>query len=464
LAPHALYLAARHAADDANLQVIYGDEDELTAADGRQNPFFKSGWNPELILAFNYIGSPVFWRTELARLIGGARAVVGDAWRWDMVLRASEQIDAEAIQRIPFVLYHQAAPEHRRRREIAAGGAALVDALARRKLSGTPIADRRGWFSIKRRLSDRPPHVTIIIPTCDRCDLLRRCLAGVLDRTAYPSFDVVIVDNRSEEKETIDYLGSLQRDPRVRVAGYADDFNFAAMHNQIIASARGEIVALLSNDVDVIGTDWLNNMVAHALDPRVGAVGAKLYYPDGKVQHACVVIGLGGACGHLFHRRDRVDLGPAALLMASQDVSAVTGACMVMRRSVFAEVRGFDEAFAIDYNDIDLCLRIREHGYRVVWAADAELYHLEAATRGTGHNSQDGAHQAKRDRFQRETARFKEKWKHLLDDDPLYNPNQSGGGRGPGRTVGRQGAGSRRLPSLSPYHLGARAIRGKGEF
>src|SRR5262249_21908711 len=153
-------------------------------------------------------------------------------------------------------------------------------------------------------------------------------------------------------------------DPRVSVISYEDEFNFAKIHNAIV------------------------------LDPGVGIVGAKLYFPDGKIQHAGVVLGLGAAAAHLFHRTDRVKIGPAAMLAASQDISAVTAACMLFRRSVFSELHGFDEAFAVDYNDVDFCLRAREHGYRVVWAADAELYHLECATRGTGHASEDPGQQA----------------------------------------------------------------------
>jgi len=423
LAPGALYLAAHDFLDHPQRQLIYGDEDELTPAGGRKNPFFKPGWNPELILGLNYIGKAVFFRTELLRSIGGARPEAGAAWHWDVILRACERTTSQAIGRIPFVLYHEDAPEERRRREIAAGQLAVGQSLARRGQSAALVPDQRGWLSVKRRVPDPAPHVTIIIPTRDRCDLLKTCVDGVLERTTYPSFNLIIVDNRSEEAETIEYLRSLQADPRVSVVPYEAEFDFAKIHNQIVGASEGEFVALLNNDIDVISPDWLEIMVAHALDPDVGIVGAKLYFREGRIQHAGVVLGSGAASAHLFHRADRVKIGPAVLLGASQDLSAVTGAFMLFRRSVFAELHGFDEQFAVDYNDIDFCLRAREHGYRVLWAADAELYHLECATRGTDHVSKDPAHKAKQSRFRRETARFRERWMRVIKDDPYYNPN-----------------------------------------
>jgi len=425
LTPSALYLITHYFLEHSHVQLIYADEDELTPAGGRRNPFFKPGWNPEFILGFNYIGKAVFFRTELLRSIGGARPEAGDAWRWDVILRASEQATAPAIGRIPFVLYHEDAPEERRCREVAARNLVVGQSRARRHQSAALVPEPDGWLSLKRRLPEAPPHVTIIIPTRDRRDLLKKCVDGVLERTTYPRFDLIIIDNRSEKTETLEYLRSLRDDPRVNVISYEDEFNFAKIHNRIVGSARGELVVLLNNDVDVITGDWLEIMVGHALDPGVGVVGAKLYFPDGKIQHAGVVLGFGAAAGHLFHRVDRVKIGPAAVLAASQDVSAVTGACMLFRRSVFAELHGFDEAFAVDYNDIDFCLRARERGYRVVWAADAELYHFECATRGTGHISESPGQQAKQSRFRRETARFRERWMRLIKDDPYYNPNLS---------------------------------------
>jgi GT2 family glycosyltransferase len=425
LAPCALYLAAHSFLEHPQLQLIYADEDEMTPAGGRKNPFFKSAWNPELILGLNYIGKAVFFRTELLRSIGGASPEAGDGWQWDVILRAAERATARAISRIPFVLYHEDAPEERRRREVAAGTPVVGQSLARRQQSVTLAHDPRGWLSLKRHLPNPAPHVTIIIPTRDRCDLLKRCVEGVLKRTTYPGFDLTVVDNRSEETETIEYLQLLRQDSRVSVISYEDEFNFAKIHNEIVGSARGEFVVLLNNDVDVITGDWLEVMVGHALDPGVGVVGAKLYFPDGKIQHAGVVVGLGGVAGHVFHRANWVKIGPAAMLTASQDMSAVTGACMLFRRSVFAELHGFDEAFAVDFNDIDFCLRAQEQVYRVVWAADAELYLLERATSGTGQDSENPGQQAKQSRFRRETARFRERWMSLIKDDPYYNPNLS---------------------------------------
>jgi GT2 family glycosyltransferase len=422
LPPHALYVAARAALDHPGARLIYADDDELGANGARQNPFFKPDWSPELALAFNYVGRAVFFAAAALRAQAGARAEAGDAWQWDLALRLAQ---GDHVQHIPHVLLHQGSPaRERRRREIAAGREVVAQALARRHEVADLTADPRGWFAIRRRLPPNPPHVTIVIPTRDRCDLLRRCLDGILARTTYPSFDVLIVDNMSREAETARYFKTLAGDPRVRVVPYPAEFNFAKLHNDIVPLARGDMLALLNNDLDVIGGDWLDIMVGHALAPDVGAVGAKLYFPDDTIQHAGVIIGLFGVAAHIYGGLPRAEPGPHGLAMVAQELSAVTAACLVLRRAVFAEIGGMDEVFAVDYNDIDFCLRLRQRGYRIVWAANAELHHHESATRGNYHGLPDTpGRKAKLARYERELALFRARWRDVVDDDPFYNPN-----------------------------------------
>ncbi|MGC2776127.1 MAG: glycosyltransferase [Bradyrhizobium sp.] len=430
LSPHALYLAARAVLDERSAEMIYGDHDELTPKGERTNPFFKPGWSRELCLAFNYVGRAVFVKTTTLRRLGGARTVAGDAWQWDLVLRAADGPDETpradgAVHHVPVVLLHQGSrSQDRRRREIAAGHAVVAEALARRNIDATLSADEHGWFSIKRRLPHTPPHVTIIIPTRDRCDLLRKCVDGILARTDYPSFDVMIIDNRSRESETFRYYATLQGDPRVRILPYPGEFNYAKLHNEMTPFARGEVLAFVNNDLDVIGRDWLEAMVGHVLEADVGAVGAKLYYPDDTIQHGGVVLGSRGAASHMYVGSRRSEFGPHGLLMVSQEVSAVTAACLVCRRSVFTAVGGLDEKLAVDFNDIDFCLRLRERGYRIVWAADAVLYHYESATRGNYDIAADTPERrAKLERFQRELGLFRDRWSKVIDNDPFYNLN-----------------------------------------
>jgi len=260
--------------------------------------------------------------------------------------------------------------------------------------------------------------VTIVIPTRDRVDVLRKCVEGLLDRTDYPDFEIVIIDNQSKEPETRAYLDQLTRDLRIRILSYDAPFNFSAINNFAVARATGSLLCLLNNDIEVINHDWLTEMVSHAVRTGIGAVGALLYYPDGRIQHGGVVTGLGGVAAHIptgLHRGDLGYLGRAAL---AQNLSAVTAACLVMPKAVFEEVGGFNEKdLAVTFNDVDLCLRIREAGYRIVWTPYAELYHHESASRGSDIDPDNAA------RSKAETAYMLRRWNHGLDHDPYYNPN-----------------------------------------
>jgi GT2 family glycosyltransferase len=262
--------------------------------------------------------------------------------------------------------------------------------------------------------------VSLIIPTKDAVKLLRVCVSSVLEKTSYPQYEVLIVDNRSTQRGTRAYLADIAREPRVRVLAYDRPYNFAALNNFAAGFARGQILCFLNNDVEVIAPDWLEEMVRHALRPEIGPVGAMLYYPDDTIQHAGVIIGLNGTADHAHKLRRRGDPGYCSRAKAAQNYAAVTAACMVVRRELFDAVEGFDaENFGIAYNDIDLCLRLWDRGYRTLWTPFAELYHHESATLGAPGNEK------RREQFLRESATFLSRWARYVAHDPFYNPNLS---------------------------------------
>jgi GT2 family glycosyltransferase len=263
-----------------------------------------------------------------------------------------------------------------------------------------------------------PPLVSVIVPTRDRAALVAVCAEGVLHRTDYPALEFLVVDNGSTEAATYALFDRLRADSRVRILPEPGPFNYAALNNRAAAEARGEILLLLNNDIEVMNSDWLRELVSHAVRPDVGAVGAKLLYADGTLQHGGVVTGVGGVAGHYRLGTPRDDPGYFGSLAMVREVAAATAACLALRRDVFEAVGGLDEAnLAVAFNDIDLCLRIREAGWRILWTPFAELYHLESASRG-----QDVTPEKAR-RFARELAYMRRRWGRTLMRDPFYNSN-----------------------------------------
>jgi GT2 family glycosyltransferase len=260
--------------------------------------------------------------------------------------------------------------------------------------------------------------VSLIIPTRNGLQLLRQCVQSVVDKTHYARYEIVIVDNGSDDPATLEYLQGLRTDPRIRVHRDDRPFNFSALNNAAARTCRGELLGLINNDIEVISGDWLREMVGLALRRDVGAVGARLWFADGTLQHAGVVLGIGGVAGHVHRQLPRTQPGYQGRARLTQEFSAVTAACMVLRREVFDSLGGLDETnLAVDYNDIDFCLRIRRAGYRVIWTPHAELYHHESATRGRAQS------EAAQRRYQAEVAFMRKNWGSLLEYDPAYNPN-----------------------------------------
>ena len=286
-------------------------------------------------------------------------------------------------------------------------------------------ATATGHLCIRRRLPDDPPLVSLVVPTRDRLDLLRHCVADLLERTDYPRIELVVVDNGSVEPETRAYYDTLKVDGRVRILDEGGEFNFSRLCNRGVEAATGEVYVLLNNDVEVINADWLSEMVSHAVRPGVGAVGAKLYYPDDTIQHAGVILGIGGVAGHAYKRVSRNSDGYFGRASLTQEISAVTAACLAGRVSVFHEIGGLDERnLKVAFNDVDLCLRLGRAGYKIIWTPLAELYHIESASRGSDMLPN------KAERFKHERDWMVREWSTLLESDPAYNPNLTLKGEG----------------------------------
>lgn len=427
LTPHALYMVAAELNRHPDADILYSDEDKIDAEGRRYDPHFKSGFNPDLLHGQNMVNHLGVFRRSLVARIGGFREGFEGSQDYDLTLRAVEATVPERIRHIPVILYHwRVFPESAAfstvdlPRATAAAHRALTEHFQRRGVPATvetsPATDR--FTRIRYALPDPLPRVSLIVPTRDKVGLLKGCVDGLLQRTDYPDLEVIIVDNNSEEAKTFAYFDTVKKDPRVRVLRYEAPFNYSSINNFAVAQATGSIIGLINNDIEVIGADWLKEMVSHALRPEVGAVGAKLYYADNTIQHAGVITGICGVAGHGHKGLPRDAYGYFSRAQLTQNLSCVTAACLIMRRAVFDEVGGLDDKnLAVAFNDVDFCLRIRERGHLIVWTPFAELYHLESASRGP-----DTAPD-KVQRFNSEVSYMRQRWGDLLAQDPYYNPN-----------------------------------------
>ena len=435
LAEHALYEIVAALDRHPDTDVVFSDEDRLQ--DGvRHSPYFKPGWDPDLLLGQNSVSHLGVYRTSLLREIGGFREGYEGSQDHDLALRAIRVAGSERVKHVPAVLYHW-----RLRGDGSFSDTQLarcVDASRRavseyvRALPGGEGAQvvANPFISSFHRvvwpLPDELPKVTAIIPTRDKAHLLAMCMRGLLNSTEYGNLEVLIVDNGSSEPDALRLLDEMEADPRVRVLRDGRPFNYAALNNCAAREATGEFLLLLNNDIEVTDAGWLREMVSQALRPGVGTVGAKLLYPDGRIQHAGVVLGVGsfdggpGIAGHFGHNEPKESVGYFGHSALQRTVSANTAACLVVRRAVFLEVGGFDEAnLPIAFNDVDLCLRIGQRGLRHVWTPFAELLHHESASRGKDHSPENIA------RSDSENHHMRKAWGVLLDSDPFFNPNFS---------------------------------------
>ncbi len=414
-----------------DLEFIYTDEDKIDESGHRSDPYFKPDWNPDLLLGQNYTCHFSTFRTARLRAIGGFREGLEGSQDWDLTLRATADLDPRQIHHIPKVLYHwRAIPgstafviDEKADYPFQAAKRALTDHLAATGVSAELLPVEGRHWRVQYALPAPAPRVSLIIPTHNGYELLRTCLDSLRGRTDYPDLEIIVVNHQSDDPTILKYFTQLQSEG-VRVVDYEGVFNFSAINNHAARHARGSVLGFLNNDLEIIDADWLTEMVAQASRSEIGAVGAMLYYPDDTVQHAGVILGIGGlngspsVAGHAFKDARRSDEGQRNRLRLVQNYSAVTAACLVIRREIFEQVGGFDERkLAVAFNDIDFCLRVRAAGYRNLWTPFAELYHHESASRGIEDNPD------KLDRFAGEIATMRQRWARELDHDPAYNPN-----------------------------------------
>ncbi len=422
LSAYALALGVLALADRPHAGLLYSDEDKMDDEGRRSVPFFKPDFDPLLLLAQNYVCHMTMARTDLVREVGGFREGLEGSQDWDLVLRVSERLVNDQIVHLPYVLYHwrihaasTASARAAKPYATHAGARAVTDHLERVGGDGeVSVNESTGIVRVKWNLPARPPKVSIIIPTRDG-EYLNRCLTSLYATTDYPDFEVVIVDNGSTSgatKQIFEHYGCI-----AKVIHDDRPFNFAALNNGAVTRSTGEVLCFLNDDCELVARDWLRELVSQLLQEGVGTVGAKLLYPDARIQHAGVVLGMGGVAGHPERLADRLAYGHFGWLQTARSLSAVTAACMAVRRDVFESLGGFDEVhLGVAFNDVDFCIRVREAGWRVVWAPNAVVMHRESVSRG--HDPD-----VRPQEFGEEVAYMERRWAHVLRADPAYNPN-----------------------------------------
>lgn len=424
LHPSALYEVMRaiceHGAD-----FIYTDENTFSEEPrDAYNPHFKPDFSPDTLRSYNYICHLSVFSRELLDSVGYFRSEYDGSQDYDLILRLTEK--AKKVFHIRKILYYWRAHKNSVAQDVGAkpytvtaAKKALAAHLERCGLKGEVLdSSVPTTYHIKYEI-DGNPLISVIIPNKDHTDDLDICLKSLYEKSSYKNFEVIIVENNSTEKETFEYYEALtQKHGNIKIVTWEGNFNYSAINNFGVNYAKGEYILLLNNDVEIINGNCLEEMLMFAQRKDVGAVGAKLYYSDDTVQHAGVILGLGGTAGHAHKHFGRSHPGYMARASIAQNLTACTAACLMMRRDVFDEVGGLDEEFEVAFNDVDLCMKIRKKGYLVVFTPYAELYHYESKSRGNDSTPE------KLERFRGEIDRFKEKWQKQLDDgDPYYNPN-----------------------------------------
>ncbi|WP_160160802.1 glycosyltransferase [Legionella sainthelensi] len=428
LTEHALYKVAEELNDYPNAALIYSDEDKIDDYGTRCEPYFKSDWNPDLFYSHNFISHLGVYRRSLVNEIGGFRKGYEGSQDYDLALRVIEVITPDQIRHIPHILYHWRIVRESVSNSTAytcedAARHAIQTHLERQKVVGAKVVQNPFLPNFHRVIYPLPtiqPLVSIIVPTKDKVDVLKCCIESILKKTEYSNFELLIVDNQSQQQVTHTYFEQLKQNQKVKIISYNKPFNYSKINNFAVTQAQGDILLFLNNDTEVISSGWLTEMVSQVTRTEVGVVGAKLYYPDDTIQHAGVIGGYGLVAGHIFSRWPRKKHGYMGKDSLSQNFLAVTAACMAMRRVVFEELDGFEENnLAISFNDVDLCLRAYKRGYRVLWTPYAELYHYESLTRGRAQTEEEKAQEKK------EVIYMVKHWSDLLQNDPFYNPNLS---------------------------------------
>lgn len=429
LAPNALYEVVKwmneHYKDETD--VIYTDEDKVSFdLKDYFEPHFKSDYNLDLIRSNNYICHLFVAGKSIVDQVGGFRKEYDGSQDYDFILRCIEQ--SKHVEHVPKVLYHwrchpgsTAANQESKMYCYEAGKRAIEDHLKRMGEDDCQVVmtEHLGFYHVIYPIREQKK-VSIIIPNKDQKEILERCIESVIQKTDYKNYEIIIVENNSTTNEIFEYYKTIEQRENIRVVIWKDKFNYSAINNFGVRYANGEYLLFLNNDIEVIRENWLSEMLANVQRKEVGIVGAKLLYPDNMVQHAGVIIGMGGIAGHPLSRHPADDCGYFARGIIQQNLNAVTAACMLTKKEVYEKVNGFEEKLAVAFNDIDLCLKVRKAGYLIVYDPEALLYHHESISRGKEDTLE------KRNRFEGEVDYMAKKWKDVLEKgDEYYNPNLS---------------------------------------
>ncbi|MCD5989379.1 glycosyltransferase [Pseudomonas sp. CDFA 553] len=424
IAEHALYWVARTILESPGVGLIYSDEDKIDLQGNRSSAYFKPDWNVFLFRSQNMICHLAVYRRDIVERVGGFRLGFEGAQDYDLAMRCTEQLQPGQIIHIPRVLYHwrihpgsTAQGGDQKPYAAEAGLKALNEHLQRQAMAAHAELLPMGLYRVRHRLPEVLPLVSLIIPTRNAHALVKQCIESIRLLTTYENYEIILVDNGSDDDESLRYFAELEGEADVLVIRDERPFNYSALNNLAVSQARGELVGLINNDIEVISPEWLDEMVSFALLPGVGAVGARLWYPDDRLQHGGVIVGIGGVAGHSHKCLPRGEYGYFCRASLIQEMSAVTAACMVIRKSVFEQVNGLDEvSLKVAFNDVDFCLRLREAGYVNVFTPFAELYHHESATRGAEDT------RLKKKRFKQEVDYMLSRWPEIKADY-AYNPN-----------------------------------------
>lgn len=426
LAINAFYEVVKVLNKNPKLDLIYSDEDKIDMDGNRSDPAFKPDWSPDLLLGTNYISHLGVYRRSILEEIGGFRKGYEGSQDYDLVLRFTEKTTKERIKHIPKVLYYwrmlptsTAVDQGSKGYAFEAGLRAVQDALVRRGINGHAThGAANGLYDVYYDIESEKL-VSIIIPTKNGYKDVQRCVSSIIEKTTYQNYEIIMADNGSTDPKMHELYAEFEQQlpGRFFVESIDIPFNFSTINNRAAKKAHGEYLLFLNNDTEVITENWLTLMVSFAQQERIGCVGAKLLYPNNTVQHAGVILGLGGVAGHGHYGYPHGDLGYFGRLAINVNYSAVTAACLLMKKADFDAVGGFEEAFTVAFNDVDLCLKVQALGRDNVWLHEAELYHFESQTRGYDDKGK------KKKRFEQEKVMMEEKWGPLIENDPFYNPN-----------------------------------------
>ena len=427
LTPNALFECVKAINEKPQTLVIYTDEDKMSM-DGHKffQPHFKPDYNPDLLCTVNYICHLFVVSRKVIEKVGGLRSEFDGAQDYDFVLRCVEAVKDEEICHIPKILYHWRCHEDSTAENpesklyaFEAGRRAVQAHYERTGIHAEVFEGEYLGLYRTKFIRDHDPLISIIIPNKDHIDDLKRCMESIEQKSTYKNYEYIIVENNSTDPATFEYYKKLEAEnPKVRMVYWDGVFNYSAINNYGASFAKGEYLLLLNNDTEIINPDCLEELMGYCMRKDVGAVGARLYYEDDTIQHAGVVIGFGGIAGHCFVQQKRGTTGYCHRIICAQDYSAVTAACMMVKRSAFDAVGGLSEELAVAFNDIDFCMKLRKAGYLIVYNPYAELYHYESKSRGLEDTPEKVA------RFNKEVATFEKKWPDILKKgDPYYNPN-----------------------------------------